>query len=160
MSGSVRIPISADASSVNSAFDQIRSAIRRAGQEGRSFADLDLSHPELARFSADLARIQDQFDRLRRTAVGATGAAVRRLGATDVMGWYAQHGTQFPEDSARARHEATVGRYVLAGTQFAPAAGGGMVPAPPPAGVPAPPAPAPYAGPTSTWAKIGGASPV
>lgn len=170
----VRIPISADASSVNNAFEQIRTSIRRAGQEGKNFADLDLSHPELARFSADLAKVQQQFEALAR-ARGSTAAAVRQLSAPDFLGWYEGHGRQFPETTDRMRHESTVGRYVLSGTRWAPPAmppGGpgapgspGSPPGGPPGGplVPGSPMAVPPSGPgqthggaTSSWSALSG----
>lgn len=50
----VRIPVSADASGAVNAFNQIRDAIQRAGQEGRAFSDLNLDHPELKELAEDL----------------------------------------------------------------------------------------------------------
>lgn len=136
----VRIPISADAGSVTTALDRIREAIRRAGQEGRDFAKLDLSHPELKDFGADLRRIQDQVGRLTRDARGATAATARSVardtgydgrngspfapgGMFDPMRWQQQR----PDDWQR--HYTNAGRYVLQGTRFAP---------PPPTRRPAP----------------------
>lgn len=125
----VRIPISADASGVNTAFEQIRTAIRRAGQEGKAFADLDLSHPELKDVAEDLKRLQQNYDTLRRMGRGATGAAVRGIGASDWLGWYDQHAMAFPDERDRVKHFRSAGGYILSGTSFAP---------PPPAPVPVP----------------------
>lgn len=128
----VRIPISADAGNVTTALDRIREAIRRAGQEGRDFAKLDLSHPELKDFAADLRRIQDQVERLTREARGATAAAARNV--AQASGYDGRNGSPFapggmfdptrwqqhrPDDWQR--HYVNAGRYVLGGTSFAPA---------------------------------------
>lgn len=136
----VRIPISADAGSVTTALDRIRGAIRAAGQEGRDFAKLDLSHPELKDFGADLRRIQDQVERLTRDARGATAATARNVAAS--AGYDGRNGSPFapggmfdpmrwqqarPDDWQR--HYTNAGRYVLGGTRFSP---------PPPARPPAP----------------------
>lgn len=125
----IRIPISADASGVNTAFEQIRSAIRRAGQEGKAFADLDLSHPELKGVAEDLKRLQQNYENLRRMGRGATGAAVRGIGADDWLGWYDRHAMAFPDERDRVKHFRSAGGYILNGTGFAP---------PPPAPVPVP----------------------
>lgn len=79
MSGKVSIPISADASSVAQAFEQIRAVIRRAGQEGVEFAKLDLSHPELKDMAAEIRVIQRNLDDLTRVARGTTAKAVREV---------------------------------------------------------------------------------
>lgn len=122
----VRIPISADASSVTAAIDRIREAIRRAGQEGREFSKLDLSHPELRQFADDIRRVQEQVERLTRDARGATAATARRVmdstsgnvfgpgGLFDPHRWQQQR----PDDWQR--HYTNAGRYVLGGTVFAP----------------------------------------
>ena len=76
---SVNIGISANPSQVVNAFDSVRDAIRRAGQEGRAFRDLDLSHPELAGFATDLGRMQQQLEDLMRVSQGATARSARRV---------------------------------------------------------------------------------
>ncbi|WP_431860128.1 hypothetical protein [Azospirillum sp.] len=125
---SVRIPITADASSVANAFEQIRTAIRRAGQEGKAFKDLDLSHPELKGVSDDLQRMQKNYEDLLKIGRGATAAAVRGIGAQDWGGWYDQHVRAFPDENERKRHTSQAGRYILNGTRYAPPAPGGGTP--------------------------------
>ena len=126
----VRIPISGDSGSLTSAIDRIRDAIRKAGQEAKAFADIDLSHPEIAKVSADLRGLQENVQRLVRDARGPSAAAARAIydGSTSSVlgpngllspGAYAQ---RFPESSAAARHHAVVTRYVTTGTGAAPSA--------------------------------------
>lgn len=154
----VRIPISADASNVTTALDRIREALRRAGQEGRDFAKLDLGHPELKDFAADLRRIQEQTERLTRDARGATAAAARSItgsagggspfapgGLFDSGAWQRHR----PDDWQR--HYTNAGRYVLQGTQFAP-----QPPAPPPIPIQTPVAPGGGGGGGGMFASMGG----
>ncbi|HET7675832.1 MAG TPA: hypothetical protein VFL54_09950 [Gammaproteobacteria bacterium] len=115
---SVRIPISADPAGTVAAFGQITNAIRRAGQEGRRFEQLDFSHPELKDFEKDLRAAQRNFEELRKVGRGQTASAVRAGQYTDVLDWYNRHGRQFPEKSARLKHRATVGSYVLQDTRY------------------------------------------
>lgn len=129
---SVRVPISADPSGAVSAFDQITNAIRRAGQEGRQYSELDFSHPELKNLEADLRKVQQNFEELQKVGRGQTAAAVRAGKYTDVLDWYRRSGRQFPDAAARAKHRATVGSYVAQGTGMeseAPEAPGGGAPA-------------------------------
>ena len=136
----VRIPIEADAQNVLNAFTQIREAIRRTGQEGTAFQDLDFSHPELRDLENDVRRVQHQFEELGKVGRGRTASAVRQAidKNSDVGSWLDGVGKVFPDEVARQRHLATVGNYVFQGTQFA---------APPPAPSPSPsPAPAPNQG--------------
>lgn len=137
----VSIPISANAQGVIDAFDQVREAIRRAGQEGKSFATLDLSHPELQGFSQDLARMQQQMEDLLRLGRGATAQAARNvhhIGGLDMHSSEADRDyaweTVYADPAQRARLRAQAESYILRGTAFAPA------PPPPP---PAPPTPPP-----------------
>ncbi|HET8550851.1 MAG TPA: hypothetical protein VFM97_00055 [Gammaproteobacteria bacterium] len=115
---SVRIPISADPSGTVSAFNQITNAIRRAGQEGRRFENLDFSHPELKGFEQDLRAAQRNFEELQKTGRGQTASAVRAGKYSDVLDWYSRHGRQFPEKTALRRHRSTVLQYVTQGTRF------------------------------------------
>ena len=127
----VRIPIEADAQHVLSVFEQIRTAIRATGQEGTAFQDLDFSHPELNGLENDIRRVQNQFEQLGKIGRGSTAAAVRSIMEKDsnVDQWLRQTESVFPDEGARLRHTATVGNYILQGTQFQQ----------PPAAPPAPP---------------------
>ncbi len=126
----VRIPIEADAQHVLSVFEQIRAAIRATGQEGTAFQDLDFSHPELNGLENDIRRVQNQFEQLGKIGRGSTAAAVRSIMEKDsnVDQWLRQTESVFPDEGARLRHTATVGNYILQGTQFQQ-----PYPAPPPA---------------------------
>lgn len=118
---SVRIQVAADAAQVVSAFDQINRAIRKTGQEGLRFEDLDFNHPELRELEADLRRVQQRFQDLEKVARSPTGAAVRNMniGADPGM-WFKEQNRYFPDQGALTSHTATVGRYIFDGTRFAP----------------------------------------
>jgi len=139
---SVRIPISADAGAVAEAIGRIRNAMRDAGQEGKAFADIDFSHPELAGMASDIAKVNAQLQDLQRIGRGDNAAGVRAIKPTDVLDWHDRMGTRYIDPGDAARHSAIVGGHILAGTQFAPAP---PPVAPPPGRYPpaAPAAPAP-----------------
>lgn len=141
---SVNIPISANPSQVINAFDSVREAIRRAGQEGRAFRDLDLSHPELSDFSDDLRRMQGQLEDLMRVSQGATARSARRVfgmapGGADPLNWDSHNSDwtrAFPDEAERRRLQARVQGYVTQGTSFAPPPPSGGSPPSPPASPP------------------------
>ena len=121
----VSIPISADASGVTAAFAQIQAAIKATGQEGKRFADLDLSHSELKGFAEDIRKIQAQFADLQRVGRGATSDALKAMGREaqtpnnlDPGDWYGQRERFFPDRIGRNRHTENVGNTILRGTQW------------------------------------------
>ena len=141
---SVNIGISANPSQVVNAFDSVRDAIRRAGQEGRAFRDLDLSHPELANFAQDLGKMQRQIEDLTRVSQGATARSARRVFSASPAGanpldWDAHDADwarMYPDEAERRRLQSRVQTFVTQGTSFAPAP-----PMPPPAPTLPPPLP-------------------
>jgi hypothetical protein len=149
---SVRITISADAKGVAQTIDQIRDAIKRAGQEGRQFADLDLSHPELAGMADDMRRVQDNLDNLLN-ARGSIASTARKMFSTSDLSNFleAQHlaGQTFPNQANAANFLATAGRYAFRGTRY------DLPPPPPP-----PPPPEPKPRPRPADEEEGGGSPI
>lgn len=147
----VRIPISADAGEAAAAIEQIRSAIRRAQQEGRAFADINFAHPELRGMADDIQRVVRQMEDVERLQRGSTAATVRRVsGGPGVGGWEAwntwwDNGRRaFGTDAEWQQHQDSVNRYILQGTRWAlPDAGGGTLPPPSAPGLPPTPVPAP-----------------
>ncbi len=117
---SVKIPISADASQAVSAFNQIASAIRKAGQEGRQFSELDLSHNELKPFAEDIKRLQSNFEELKKVGRGETAAAVRAGKYPDFMSWSNGYERQFPSEKQRQGHANAVSNYLTQGTRWQP----------------------------------------
>jgi len=117
---SVKIPISADASQAVSAFNQIGSAIRKAGQEGRQFSELDLSHNELKPFAEDIKRLQSNFEELKKVGRGETAAAVRAGKYPDFMAWTKGYERQFPSEKQRQGHVNAVSNYLTQGTRWQP----------------------------------------
>ncbi len=115
---SVKIPISADASQAVSAINQVTSAIRKAGQEGRRFSELDLSHEELRPFADDIQRIQENFEELKKIGRGETAAAVRAGDYADFISWNEGHGRQFPSEKQRRGHAASVSSYITQNTRW------------------------------------------
>ncbi len=126
----VRIPVSADASSVLTAFDQIRAAIRRAGQEGKSFSDIDLSHPELADLAGDIKKLHSQYQMLSRLP-GNT--LKRRLTSTqqgDQAPWDVDYRKLYSDENQSKKLLAQLRGYILPGTRWQ--GGGHPGPLPPP----------------------------
>ena len=137
MSG-VNIGISANPAPAIASLQMLQDAFRRAGQEGRNLRDIDLSHPELAGFTQDLGRMQQQLEDLVRVSSGATARAARRvLGPTPDpldLGSDAEWERHYPDAAERRRLRSNVESYVTRGTGFAPAP-----PPPPPSSAPGPP---------------------
>lgn len=147
---SVNIGISANPTQAVAAFDTLREAMRRAGQEGRAFRDMDFSHPELSGLSTDLTKMQTQLEDLMRVSQGATARAARRVfgtapGGANPLDWQSHDADwerHFPDEAERNRLRGRVQGFVTGGTQFAPAPPTPPAPAPPPPGPP-PPSPPP-----------------
>lgn len=74
----VNIPVSANASGAVSEIKKITDAITRAGQAGREFSKLNLSHPELRDFADQIRAIGREIERLNH-ATGTTAAVSRRV---------------------------------------------------------------------------------
>lgn len=141
---SVRIPIAADASAVVGSFDQIASALRRAGQAGKELKDVDLSHPELRKFADDLKIIEKRMVDLANVGRGTTARVAREIisGAGGplqaVLSWQTEMERRFPDHAQRNRVMANAGRYLFAGTSLS---SGAPTPPSPPPGAPPPGAP-------------------
>lgn len=118
----ISIGITANANAVKSALGEIKDAIARAGQAGKEFSQLDLSHPELQTMAQDIRQMQNRFEELGRVGRGATATAFRHVqragGGADPLAWQFAAGHVFPDDDARAHHTATVGRYIFSGTRW------------------------------------------
>jgi len=74
---SVDIPISANAGTVVGALNQIRTAIAQASGEAKNFAQIDLSHSEVGKLSAEMKTVLKNFEDLVRLGRGGTAAGVR-----------------------------------------------------------------------------------
>lgn len=121
----VRIPVSADVQGGLSSIDRLVTALRKAGQEGKRFSDIDWNLPDLKKFAADAKHMQDRFQDISSGRVrGATAQAVRAGKYPDFVSWAAGNSSQFTTARARENHQNNVMRYIGAGTQFGPGAGG------------------------------------
>ena len=121
----VRIPVSADVQGGLSSIDRLVTALRKAGQEGKRFSDIDWNLPDLKKFAADAKHMQDRFQDISSGRVrGATAQAVRAGKYPDFVSWAAGNSSQFTTARERENHQANVMRYIGAGTQFGPGAGG------------------------------------
>lgn len=139
----VQIPISASPAAAVDAIKQIQDAITRAGQAGRAFAQLDLSHPELQGMAQDIRQLAGRFQDLSRIGRGATAQAFRGVNRangggdpSDFLAWESSLSRVFPDSADRARHRQNVLGYTTAGTRWSqPAAPPpGQPPASPPGG--------------------------
>lgn len=145
----VRVPVSADNTQAVNAVEQIRTALRRAGQEGKAFSDIDLSHPELQSLAAQIRKVQENFEDLAKVGRGSVAAAVRSMVGTGGAGsfsldaWLQETQRRFADPNERQRHVANVSRYVLQGTNLNPPSPPPGQPSPPP---PPGPSPAPFMG--------------
>jgi hypothetical protein len=140
----VQIPIGASAGAAVDAIKQIQDAIQRAGQAGRAFAQLDLSHPELAGMAQDIRQLAARFQDLSRIGRGATAQAFRGVNKAggggdpaDFLAWDFNLQRVFPDPTERARHRQNVLGYATPGTRWSQ-----------PAGPPAPPVPSAPPGPS------------
>jgi hypothetical protein len=133
---SVDIPISANAGTVVSALNQIRTAISQASGEAKNFAQIDLSHSEVGKLSAEIKTVLKNFEDLVRLGRGGTAAGVRsaltaggispaslaaggdteRLRALTV--WADHVGRQFPDAAERRRNINNVVGHVTGGTSL------------------------------------------
>lgn len=136
----VSIPVSANASSAISEIDRIGDAIRRAGQEGRKFADLDLAHPELSGFAVTIEGVQRQLDELNRLSIGKTAADSRFATSNGSDNPFLQRelggtmGQRYPDPVARDAALQRLNGHAFAGTSLytAPASSAAAPNAPPP----------------------------
>lgn len=132
----VRIQVEADAAHAKAAFADIRKSLREAGEEGKAFADIDFSKPELKDLEADLRRIDQQWRELLKVGRGETAAGARAgvsKGAyVDWLDVSEGIGRQYSNADAAERQRANVGRRILNDTRWTP---------PPP---PTPPTPTPH----------------
>lgn len=121
----VSIPISADVSGLQQAFDRLNEALNRAGQSAKALSQVDLSHPELRDFAADLSQINDRFDRLTTQGRGEAAAAARQFrqsGNLFGQGGLLTGGVSniYPNQTTAARVQAQLQGYLLNGTSFSP----------------------------------------
>jgi hypothetical protein len=153
----VSIPITASATGVTAALQEIQGAITRSGQAAKQFKDVDLSHPELIKLAADIRTVQARFDDLAKVGRGATAAAVRgiqRAGGIDPLAWAGTLNRVFPNAVDRDRHLRLVGSQIFQGTRWQQQTN---PPQPPPPPIP-PPAPPPAAAPPPPQAGATGAT--
>jgi len=115
---SVRIPIYTDPTQTVGALDRISQAIEKTGQEGKKFAEIDFSHPELQQFAEDAKQLQSNFEELLKVGRGGTAAAIRAGEYEDVFDWNQGNKKQFPNENERIRHQRDVTNYVSQGTSF------------------------------------------
>jgi len=134
MSNNVKIPVSADATRAISEMERFTGAIRKAGQEGRRFVDLDFSHPEMKQFADTMQEAQRRFDEIVKAGRGATADKLRggigRGAYSDVLGWW-QHLPKDPklqDPRLRERHMTNVMSGMFAGTPLQPTVPGGGSP--------------------------------
>jgi len=122
----VRIPVSADVQGGVSSIDRLVTALRKAGQEGKRFSDIDWNLPDLKKFAADAKHMQDRFQDISSGRVrGATAQAVRSGKYPDFVSWASGYSGQFTTARERENHQANVMRYIGAGTQFGTGGAGG-----------------------------------
>lgn len=130
----VSVPIQADASRAVSEMDRFAAVIRKTGQEGRKFAELDFSHPEMKQFAESMGAAQKRFDEIVKAGRGETARTLRtgvQQGKfTDVLSWYNQVGNdpRFKDQRLRERHMTNVMGGLFGGTPLQPGgqAGAGM----------------------------------
>lgn len=124
MSNRVSVPISADASRAVSEMDRFTGAIRRAGQEGRKFSELDFSHPELKEFEETMADAQRRFDEIVKAGRGETAGKLRtgvsQKRFTDIVDWWEDTPKRFDDPRLRDRHRTNVLSGVFSGTDLQP----------------------------------------
>lgn len=122
----VRIPVNVDVQSAAAALDRLVSALRKTGQAGKQFSDIDWNLPDLKKFSSDAQHMQAKFQDITAGRVrGATAQAVRSGKYPDIIAWAEGHSKQFTTVRERENHQANVLRYIGHDTQFGPGGGGG-----------------------------------
>jgi hypothetical protein len=127
MSGTVKIPVSADTGGIAQALRQVQAAIDGVAKDAKSLADIDLSHPELRDLADDLRRVKQNLDDLQRTARGETAAAIRAVYDGSGVGLFGPGGIiteglarRYPDLATRSRILSSAGGYILSGTRWAP----------------------------------------
>jgi|GEM_PF-6623163 len=108
----VSLNVSANVTGVKSALDQMVQGIKRAGQEGKAFADMNLGHPELKGMADDMAKLQRAYENMLRVARGATADSARAGGYSSVFDWHANHGTQFTNQTSAQRNQSNGLAYI------------------------------------------------
>ena len=98
------IRFSADPTSVLRAMQDIQRAIQRAGQEGKAFSDMDLSHPELKDLERDMSRLRSSMLALQRISPGSQFTrGLRDSGQAGRDPWAVDWQRAFPEQQHRER---------------------------------------------------------
>ncbi|AGA33753.1 Lytic transglycosylase catalytic [Thioalkalivibrio nitratireducens DSM 14787] len=96
------VRFSADPSSVLRAMQDIQRAIQRAGQEGKAFSEMDLSHPELKDLERDMSRLRSSMLALQRISPGSQFTrGLRDSGQAGRDPWAVDWGRAFPEQQQR-----------------------------------------------------------
>ncbi|AHE97182.1 lytic transglycosylase domain-containing protein [Thioalkalivibrio paradoxus] len=96
------VRFSADPSSVLRAMQDIQRAIQRAGQEGKAFSEMDLSHPELKDLERDMARLRSSMLALQRISPGSQFArGLKQSGQAGMDPWAVDWRRAFPEQQQR-----------------------------------------------------------
>lgn len=125
----VRIPIEADGAPVAKVFTEIRSLLERAGQAGRDFGKIDLSHPELSEHAEELKKVLDRYNELLKVW-RQLGTRIRATGQGNAAPWDLDLGRMYPTQGQATRARETLGRRLLEGTGW----GAQLPPRPPPGG--------------------------
>lgn len=137
MSNRVSIPIGVDATRAVSEMERFTGAIRKTGQEGRKFAELDFSHPEMAEFAETMAEAQKRFDEIVAAGRGATARGLRSGVAagkfSDIVEWwnFVPNDPRLQDPRVRKHHSASVLSGLFSGTPLQPSVPGQQPPQPP-----------------------------
>jgi hypothetical protein len=139
MSNRVSIPIEADSSRAVSEMERFAGAIRKTGQEGKKFSELDFSHPEMAKFAETMQDAQRRFDEIVRAGRGATARSLRSGVSSGKFGDVVEWWNSVPKDPRlkdpriRQHHTTNVLSGLFGGTPLQPDIPG-QPPAQPPGG--------------------------
>lgn len=104
MTNDVRVPVSADTSSLVREMDAFVSAINRAGQAGRAFNEIDFGHPELEKFADRLLEAQRRFDALKASGQGPVAREIQESRTTNVVDWWKSQPAKRPESTGYVVH--------------------------------------------------------
>lgn len=119
----VEIPIGADIRQLQAAFKQIQAEIRRTGQEGRKFAEIDFTKGGLKEYAGLLNRIRDNFLHVLTTTHRAMGARLNASGQGRALPWEIDFGRMYSDKYVPHARQSYF-RAILAGTPYESAYGG------------------------------------
>ncbi len=115
---SVRVPISADASSAVNAVDRLSQALRKAGMDAKQLSKIDLGNMGQKKLSQQIGIIDQNFSDIKQHARGETGSALRKGGYSSFWDWDKNHTRQYPNPREAAAHYRIVSRAAMRGTAF------------------------------------------